>query len=295
MGESITLKTLFSFGSMKTIPFFARRFVAGVNLEEALDSVRNLNKSRIYTTLDVLGENVKSESQARELEKNYEDVLSKIHDENLNSHISIKLTMFGLDISNSLAEELVRKLLLYSKSKGNIFVRIDMEGSKYTSKTLNIFSSLRREFENVGIVLQAMLHRTKEDVQMVLSIGGRVRLCKGAYKEPKQIALQNMKEIRENYLALSEILLTDNNYHAFATHDDYLLKRIKEMSQSIEKKHEFQMLYGLRRKSWYKLVEEGYKVRIYVPFGTHWFPYFSRRLRERKENILFVIKNLLKD
>ncbi len=173
-----------------------------------------------------------------------------------------------------------------------------MEGTPYTQKTMDLFLAARKKFDNVGIVLQAYLHRTYNDIQEVMKHGGRIRLCKGAYKETPTLAFQNMKEIRENYLKLAELLLNDPQYHAFATHDDYLIHATRQMAEQKKRAKdtfEYQMLYGLRKKSWFEAHDFGYHFRVYVPFGTTWFPYFSRRLRERKENVLFILRNLLRD
>jgi proline dehydrogenase len=209
-------------------------------------------------------------------------------------NISIKLTMFGLDISEEFCRENVASLLDVAREVGG-FVRIDMEGSKHTQRTLDLFRRLRATYDNVGIVLQAYLHRTQDDVKEAVARKDRVRLCKGAYKEPPTIAWKDMEDIRKNYKACARLLLDGGNYPAIATHDESLVQdtldyaRAQRLSPS---RFEFQMLYGLRPRRWDELVAAGHNVRIYVPYGTHWVPYFYRRLRERRENVLFVLRSL---
>ena len=280
-----------------SVPFFARRFVAGTSLPEAVVAVQALNSQKIQVSLDILGENVASKDEARKALADYLRVVDSIRNEKLKSHISIKLTMLGLDESDAFAEEQLCTLLERAKAAGT-FVRIDMEGSKYTGRTVDLFTRVRPKYDNVGIVLQAYLKRTADDLERVLAVGGRVRLCKGAYKEPKDLAYQDMNEIRANFLRLARRLFESCEYPALATHDDHLIQEVKALAATTGRKKEtfeFQMLYGLRRKSWGKIVGEGFNMRVYVPFGDTWYPYFSRRLRERKENVLFILQNLLKD
>jgi len=281
---------------MSGIPFFARRFVAGVTLEEAIQSVLPLGPQGIQTTLDILGENVKTELEARQAFNDYCKVVDAIARHKLRSYISIKLTMLGLDMSETLAEDLLKQLLLKAQEHG-IFIRLDMEGTPYTEKTVSMFLKVFQQHKNLSIVLQAYLKRTAGDVDRVNAAGGRIRLCKGAYREPANLAFQSMGEIRENYLKLARKLMEKGTHPAFATHDDALIDAVKALAREYKKSSEdfeFQMLYGLRRPTWSQLVKEGYNIRIYVPFGTTWYPYFSRRLRERKENVLFILTNLFK-
>ena len=200
----------------------------------------------------------------------------------------------GLDIAEDFCLELASGVLDTARQVGG-FVRIDMEGSKHTQRTIDMFRTLRASHDNVGIVLQAYLHRTEQDVKEAIGRGDRVRICKGAYKEPPEIAFQDMDEIRASYRRAAELLLDEGNYPAIATHDESLVQHA--LAYSREKaippaRFEFQMLYGLRPRRWDELVAAGYNMRVYVPFGTHWFPYFYRRLRERKENVFFVLRNL---
>jgi proline dehydrogenase len=214
--------------------------------------------------------------------------------QDIERNVSIKLSMMGLSVSRDLCLELTAGILDAARDAGG-FVRIDMEGSAHTAATLEVFRRLRQDHENVGIVLQAYLHRTEDDVKEAIARQDRVRLCKGAYREPPKIAIQGMTEIRANYRKLARLLLDGGNYPAVATHDETLIQDAighAREHQIPASRFEFQMLLGLRRKRWNELVRDGRNLRIYVPYGTHWLPYFYRRLRERKENVFFVLKNL---
>jgi proline dehydrogenase len=275
-------------------PFIlARRFVAGPDPGSAIAAGRQLHARGIRATFDLLGEDVKGrEAAVRSAEAN-KQLLRQIPPE-IERNISIKLTMFGLDISEEFCRENVASLLDVAREASG-FVRIDMEGSKHTQRTLDLFRRLRAAYDNVGIVLQAYLHRTPADVKEAIARGDRVRLCKGAYKEPPEVAHQDMEHIRKAYRELAHQLLDHGNYPAIATHDEILVRDTLGYA-SVQKipadRFEFQMLYGLRPRRWDELVAAGHRVRIYVPYGTHWFPYFYRRLRERRENIYFVLRNL---
>lgn len=275
---------------------FARRFVAGLTMEEAVRAVRRLNCAGIRATLDVLGENVYLPRSAEMAVQRYLLTLDSIQKSGIDSNISLKLTQMGLDISPELCFDNLEKICEKAAACGN-FVRIDMEGSDYTTRTLDVFEKLFRIYSNVGIVLQAYLHRTDKDLERILELGARVRLCKGAYKEPPSVALQSMDEIRTNYCRQASRLLSQGDFPAIATHDDFLISSVRQYAreQRIDlSRFEFQMLYGLRAETQKRLVTEGCQVRVYVPYGTHWLPYFYRRLRERKENVFFVMRNLLK-
>lgn len=275
----------------------ARRFVAGTTLTEAIDVVRELNRKKLEVTLDVLGENVSTIEEVTKARKSYEDVLRAIKKHKLRSHISIKLTMLGLDLGEDIAYTQTAKLLLLAKKLG-IFVRIDMEGSLYTQKTLNVFYRLREKYPNVGIVLQAYLRRTDDDVNKVIAKQAPVRLVKGAYKEPASVAFELKEEVNENYRRQLEKLLLKGYHVAIATHDTQIIAHAKvfiKKHRIPSTRYEFQMLYGIRRDLQLQLVKEGYKMRVYVPFGEQYIPYFMRRLRERKENVYFVLENLLKN
>jgi proline dehydrogenase len=275
-------------------PFiFARRFVAGPDAGSAIAVGRQLHARGILATFDLLGEDVLDRAAARRSLEANQELLRRIPPE-IERNVSIKLTMFGLEISEEFCHENVVSLLETAREVGG-FVRIDMEGSKHTQRTLDLFHRVRQTYDNVGIVLQAYLHRTPADVKEAIARGDRVRLCKGAYKEPPEVALQDMEDIRRAYRECTHLLLDKGNYAGIATHDESLIQDTLAYAsaQKIRSdRFEFQMLYGLRPRRWDQLVAAGHRVRIYVPYGTHWFPYFYRRLRERRENVLFVLRNL---
>ncbi len=281
---------------MKLLTRMARSFVAGETIDEAIKVVNNLNEKGILATMDVLGEGVKDRETADRAVQDYLDLLDAIHRSGINSHVSLKLTQMGLDIDPEYCHENMVKIVTKAAERRN-FVRIDMEGSPHTQRTLDLFYRLRGKFENVGIVIQAYLHRSERDVQDLCRIKAKVRICKGAYKEPKEIAFKKMKDIRANFIKLAEMLFRDSVYPAIATHDDRLIQWTKDYTAAHHiptDQFEFQYLFGIRNKTFQNLAKDGYRVRCYVPFGTHWLPYFYRRLRERKENIFFVLKNFFK-
>jgi len=268
--------------------------VAGEDAEGAVAAALRLHARRIRATFDLLGEDVRNEAAARRSKSDIQALLRAIPRE-LDRNVSIKLTMMGLDISSDLCFGLVSEILDVSKAVGG-FVRLDMEGSKHTQPTIDVFHRLRRAYDNVGIVLQAYLRRTEDDIKEAISRKDRVRICKGAYKEPPTIAFVRMDEIRENFRKCAWLLLKNGDYPAIATHDENLVRDVVAFTRDNDiapARFEFQMLYGLRPKRWDELVATGHNVRVYVPFGTHWLPYFYRRLRERKENVFFVLKSLL--
>jgi len=281
------------------LPFvFAKRFVAAETFNATIPKIKAINQKGIKVTLDLLGENVTSQSTADETVDTYIGLLNKISQAGLKSTISVKLTMMGLDIDPGYCKENLFKLLDEAK-KLNSFVRIDMEGSDYTQQTVDIFKEAHQKYSSnvVGIVIQAYLHRTKDDITELAEMNADVRLCKGAYNEPDLIALQKMSDIREAFKAYAKTLISKTSFPRIATHDDELVNWIKEFVENnkIPKdRFEFQMLYGLREETMEELVTEGYKARIYVPYGTMWFPYFKRRLMERKENIWFVLTTMFK-
>jgi proline dehydrogenase len=281
---------------MRLLTRMARSFVAGDTIADAIQMVAALGGKGIMATLDVLGESVKDKETAEKAVRAYLELLDAITRAGVSSHVSLKLTQQGLDIDTDYCYQNVREIVQKAKSLGN-FVRVDMEGTPHTQRTLDIFGRLRQEFDNVGIVIQAYLYRSEKDVVELNKAGAKVRLCKGAYKEPPDLAIQKMKNIRANFEKLADLLFREGIYPAIATHDDKLIKWTKDYAAAhaiSNDKFEFQYLYGIRNKTFQKLAAEGYRVRCYVPFGTHWLPYFSRRLRERKENVFFVIKNLFK-
>jgi proline dehydrogenase len=278
---------------LRALTFLARRFVAGETAEDAIAVGRRLNAKGIGTTFDLLGEDVLDRDAARRSAEANRRLLS-LMPEGADRNISIKLTMLGLEIADDFCLEQTAGILHAARKVGG-FVRIDMEGSKHTQRTLDLFRALRKDYDNVGIVLQAALHRTEQDVRQAIASGDRVRLCKGAYREPASIAWTDMERIRESFRRCARLLLDDGNRPAIATHDESLIQdaiaytRERAIPSS---RFEFQMLYGLRPRRWEELVAAGHQVRIYVPYGTHWIPYFYRRLRERKENVAFVLRNL---
>lgn len=280
---------------MNPLTIFARRFVAGETPDDAVRVGERLHARGIRATFDKLGEDVKDRAAARRATEASIELL-KLIPPGIERNISIKMSSMGQRISRDLCLENVSSILDCAKSVRG-FVRLDMEGSDLTQDTLEIFQLLRERYDNVGIVLQAALHRTPDDVREAVRRGDRVRLCKGAYKEPSQVALQDMAAIRNQFMTCTRLLLDGGNYPAIATHDEKLIgdtiahAREKAIPAS---RFEFQMLYGLRRGRWDSLVAAGHNVRIYVPFGTHWIPYFYRRLRERKENVLFLVRNLFR-
>jgi proline dehydrogenase len=282
---------------MKIPSYFARRFVAGETAYEAVEAVKELNRDGIVATLDLLGENVSTHAQADEAVEEYYRLFDLISRSNIQSGVSLKLTQFGLDLDVNACVERMRKVLS-SAQKHRLFVRIDMEGSFYTQITVDVFVKLAVEFTNVGLVLQAYLHRSMDDAKTMADQKFSIRVCKGAYKESTSIAFHNMDDIRTQYKNMVKILLDGGSKIGIATHDDHLINWARDYvteNKVPKSQFEFQMLYGLRRKKSLELVKQGFRVRSYVPYGTHWFPYFYRRLRERKENILFVLKSLIAD
>ena len=279
---------------MRLPTILARRFVAGETAAEAVEAGTRLQARKIRATFDLLGEDVATPRQARALSGEIVKLLRAIPAE-VERNVSIKLSMLGLDISEDLCLELAAGVLGVARDVDG-FVRLDMEGTKHTDQTLRVFRHLRKDYDNVGIVLQAYLHRSEDDVRECIERGDRVRLCKGAYREPESLALQSMPEIRRNFGKCARLLLEGAPYPAIATHDEELVTDVigftRESGVAAER-FEFQMLYGLRPRRWESLVSAGYNVRVYVPYGTHWFPYFYRRLRERKENVWFVVRNVL--
>jgi proline dehydrogenase len=280
---------------MNPLTLFARRFVAGEQPQDAVRAGERLHAKGIKATFDKLGEDVNDQAAAARATQASIELLRLIP-AGIERNVSIKMSSMGQRISRDLCLENVSGILSAAKEVGG-FVRLDMEGSSLTQDTIEVFQILRRSHDNVGLVLQAMLHRTPDDVKEAIRRGDRIRLCKGAYHEPPRVALQDMAAIREQYAACAQLLLDSGAFPAIATHDETLIAGAVAHAQARKiaaSRFEFQMLYGLRRSRWDSLVAEGWNVRVYVPFGTHWIPYFYRRLRERKENVLFVLRNLLR-
>ncbi len=272
-----------------------QRFVAGETLAEALAAAKGLQAHNINTALDLLGENVATEAEANDAASAYIAVLEALAESGLPSpYISIKLTALGLDLGDELASAHLRRILT---AAGNAFVRVDMEGSAYTQRTLDIVRAARAEFANVGTVLQSYLHRTDADLKLMLAENIRVRLVKGAYAEPPSVAYPDKADVDAAYLRQMHALLLDGDYPAIATQDAAIIhnaKRFLREHKLSSHGFEFQMLLGIRRDLQEGLAAEGYNVRAYVPFGGSWYPYFMRRLAERPANVAFVLKNLVR-
>jgi proline dehydrogenase len=278
------------------LTILARRFIAGETKEEALRAVRKLNDRGMKSSLDILGENVTSREMAESLADRYIDVLKTIASEQVTANVSLKLTQMGLDIDDDFCYENVGRIITAAGGHSN-FVRIDMESSAYTERTLNLVHRWAEDFDNVGTVIQSMLYRSENDIKELIRRGIRVRLCKGAYKELSSVAYPKKEQVNENFVKLMRILLDSGQFHSIATHDESMIEATKTYAaeKNIGKdKFEFQMLYGINSSGQLNLVSEGYGMLVYVPFGTHWFPYYFRRLRERKENVLFILRHLFR-
>ena len=278
------------------------RFVAGTEVADAIRATAAVNQFGAAVSIDNLGENVTNPEEARASAQLYHNLLDEIAAHKLNANISLKLTHMGLDVDETLAYDIVRALVAKaaSMSPGN-FVRVDMEGSLYTERTLNFVRELHRipgNEDSVGTVIQSYMRSAEVDIEKLLAERIRIRLCKGAYKEPEEIAFQKKSEVDANYVKLMKILLKSGIYHGLATHDETIIKAAKAFAtgEKIPRDaFEFQMLHGIRRDLQQGLVKEGWRVRVYIPFGTEWYPYLMRRLAERPANVLFIAKNLLRE
>ena len=278
---------------------FANRFVAGETLETAVDAVRHLNAKGISVTLDLLGESVHNEAEARAAGREYIEMLEEIDRRQLDSNVSVKLTAMGLDIADELCVDVMQQIVERARQLGS-FVRIDMESSAYTERTLRIFEDrLYPSYgPHVGIVLQSYLYRTQVDVEHANRLKARVRLCKGAYNEPETVAFPDKQDVDANYVRCMRALMVDGNYPGLATHDEAIIRQATAFArqQSIRpERFEFQMLYGIRRDLQQALVREGWRVRVYVPFGTQWYPYLMRRLAERPSNVAFIAGSVARE
>jgi proline dehydrogenase len=277
----------------------ASRFVAGESLEAACDAVATLNARGISASLDQLGESVTSEAEARDTGQRYLQLLDEIHRRGLNANVSVKLTSLGQDISDAICEEITRSILDRARQYGT-FVRLDMEGSDLTQRTLDFFAlRLYPEYpENVGIVLQSMLRRTPQDVAWSNEKRCRVRICKGAYLEPASVAFPDKRDVDRSYVECAKALIQHGNYPGLATHDPAILDAIKAWATASgigRERFEFQMLYGVRRDLQDQLMKDGWRLRLYVPFGTQWYPYLMRRMAERPANLWFITGNVLRE
>ena len=278
---------------------FASRFVAGETVESAVAALRDLNAAGLSASLDLLGESVQHAEEAHHARDTYLETLDRIHAAGANANVSVKLTQMGLEIDEALCVANLRAVIGKAKTHGS-FVRIDMEQSAYTAKTLQLFrDTFYPEFGGaVGVVLQSYLRRTAQDVEDMITLRARVRLCKGAYNEPESVAFPAKRDVDGNYVACMERLLEHGHYPGIATHDEKIIARAKAFTKSkgiASDRYEFQMLYGVRRDLQHALRREGYNVRVYVPFGTHWYSYLMRRLAERPANIAFIVGNVVKE
>jgi proline dehydrogenase len=277
------------------------RFVAGTEIADAVRATEAINRAGMSVSIDNLGENVTNPDEARHSAQLYAQILDAIVANKLNANISLKLTHMGLDVDEQMAREIVSGLVKKSAAmQPPGFVRVDMEGSPYTQRTLDFVHELHRvpgNANSVGTVIQSYLKRSESDVEKLLAERIRIRLCKGAYKEPAEIAFAEKAEVDANYVKLMKILMKSGVYHGLATHDENIVKQAEAFARAEKISRdafEFQMLYGIRRDLQLRLVREGWRVRIYIPFGTEWYPYFMRRLGERPANVLFVVRNMMR-
>jgi proline dehydrogenase len=275
------------------------RFIAGMQVSDALRVAETLNREGIPVSLDSLGENVTTEEEARRAADIYHQLLDAIQQRGLRANVSAKLTQMGMNISPAIARQITGELVDHAAATDN-FLRVDMEGSDLTQATIDMtreIHAMPNHAGRIGTVLQSYLYRCEEDVNLLLADRIRIRLCKGAYKEPPTLAFPDKADVDANYMKLTKILLTSGVYHGLATHDETIIRETKKFveQEGIDKRSfEFQMLYGVRRDLQTSLAKQGYGMRVYVPFGTEWYPYFMRRLAERPANVLFIAKNLLK-
>ncbi|GAA4727157.1 proline dehydrogenase family protein [Brevibacillus fulvus] len=273
--------------------FGANRFVAGMTIPDAIQTVRDLNQKGLVCTLDHLGEFVFSEQEANEAADYCIKTVEAIHASGVQSNLSVKLTQLGLDISRDLCVANMRRILDTAKKCGNMFVRIDMEDYAHNGVTMEILHELLNDYDNVGTVIQAYLFKAADDIESVKQHRVNLRLVKGAYKESAEVAFPNKADVDDNYKKIIKQHLLNGNYAAVATHDDNIIEYVKELEKQYQiprTQFEFQMLYGIRSQSQIDLAKEGYKVRVYVPYGDDWYGYFMRRLAERPANVAFILK-----
>ncbi len=288
------------FGERSTIGIkLSSRFVAGMEIEDALRVAEAVNRQGMAVSLDSLGESVTSETEAHRAAEVYHRLLDSIAERKINANVSVKLTQMGLELSRDLAEGIAENLARHARSTRN-FVRIDMEDSSLTQVTLDIVRRIHAKpglRGAIGIVIQSYLYRAQADVEQLLADGIRIRLCKGAYKEPPSVAFPKKADVDSNYIRLSCMLLDSPVYHGLATHDENMISAAKAFATQHgidSSRFEFQMLFGVRRDLQRELIRDGYNVRVYIPFGREWYPYFMRRLAERPANVFFLAKNLLR-
>ena len=277
------------------VHIFAKKYIAGQTLQDAVNVTKDLNAKGIMATMDVLGESIQNKDEALIAKKECLETLQAIHDNKLDANLSIKPTQLGLALDPEFCYNLLDEIITKAEELDN-FVRIDMEDSSVTQVTIDVFNRLREKHENTGIVVQAYLKRTLEDVKKLNKSGTHYRLCKGIYVEPAEIAYKGRREVQDNYLAILEQMINDGNYVGIATHDDYLVdgayKLIKEKNLD-KNKYEFQMLYGVKENLRDKINADGHRVRVYVPYGEHWYPYSIRRLQENPQLAFYIAKSVI--
>jgi proline dehydrogenase len=277
----------------------SRRFVAGTTIDDALGATASMNRLGLGVSVDNLGENVTNIDEARHSAQLYHQMLDRMNSLGLNANVSLKLTHMGLDVDEGTSYEIASGVVEHAAQLNN-FVRVDMEGSAYTQRTLDFVHRLHSQPGNpghVGAVIQAYLYRSEKDIEQLMAAGIRVRLCKGAYKEPPEISFEKKSDVDANYVKLTKLLLKSGVYHGIATHDENMIRETIAFAQQEKiapSAFEFQMLYGIRRDLQEKLVKDGWRCRVYIPFGTEWYPYLMRRLAERPANAIFILKNLFR-
>jgi proline dehydrogenase len=294
LSEQPALKRIFSGPLARPL---VRRFVAGETLGDAMAAVRRLNDAGLTATLDYLGESVASAAEAGQAALQYVAILHAIERRGARSNASLKLTQMGLDVDRALCVRNLERVVAQAVQFGN-FIRIDMEGSDYTQVTLDVFKDLFARHKNVGVVIQSYLYRSEADVRELSALGARVRLCKGAYSEPPSVAFPDKADTDANFVKLMQLLLSEGTYPGIATHDERMIDATREFAarEGIPPdRFEFQMLYGVRRDLQDQLVRDGYRMRVYVPYGSEWYPYMVRRLAERPSNMLFVLRGVLRE
>ena len=296
LAQSRTLKKLATRFAMRTPASFVRRFVPGETAEDAIRAAHALEAQGLTETFDHLGESVTTLAEAVAATSDYLGVARAIIEAGVERNISLKLTQLGLDVDRASAVDHLRKILELSEPAG-FFVRIDMESSRYTAVTLEIFETLwEHGYRKIGVVLQSDLYRSEEDLRRINALGARIRLVKGAYREPKSVAYQKKADVDAAYARMMQVLITDGHYPAIATHDPAMIELARRWASEhgvTPDRFEFQMLYGIRRDLQAMLVDSGYRVRVYIPFGRDWFPYFMRRLGEHPANVAFVLRGIV--
>ncbi len=284
---------------MMRFGFFRRtawRFVAGETVDDAIRAARDLQTKGIGSTMDLLGENTGSEEDAARATEEIVGLLDRVHAANIDCNASVKLTQLGLDLGEDLCRRNLERIVRHAASLGG-FIRVDMEESSYTQRTLDIVRNVHAVSGNLGTVIQAYLYRSEQDVRDLIESGVRIRLCKGAYLEPVSVAFKKKRDTDANFVKLMKLLLASGQCHAVATHDEAMVNattRFVRENKIPQDRFEFQMLYGIRRDLQQRLAREGYRVRVYIPYGTRWYPYFMRRLAERPANVSFIVRNLFR-